>query len=127
MRRITAKNSKPEMIVRRLLRSLGYGYRLHGAGLPGKPDIVMKKRKTVIFVHGCFWHRHPEPSCRLARMPKSRLDYWLPKLETNATSDAKVKSDLEATGWRVHTVWECQLKDLDALAVDLAALLGPPR
>ncbi|MCP4115877.1 MAG: DNA mismatch endonuclease Vsr [Desulfobacteraceae bacterium] len=107
------KDTKPEMIVRRLLHGLGYRYRLHVKDLPGKPDLVFKSRKKVIFVHGCFWHRHE--GCKLARLPKSRLDFWRPKLEGNKNRDRRNQVDLQKMGWKYMVIWECQIKDLDCL------------
>src|ERR1039457_627964 len=114
MSRIKGRNTKPELAVRSLLHRMGYRFRLHKADLPGKPDIVLSRYKTVIFVHGCFWHRHKD--CRFAYTPKSRTEFWLKKLESNVIRDIQVKSDLELLGWRVITVWECELRDLAQLA-----------
>lgn len=83
MSKVRGKDTKPELIARRMLHAMGYRYRLQAKDLPGRPDIVFRRRRKVIFVHGCFWHRHPDPECKLARLPKSRLDFWLPKLERN--------------------------------------------
>ncbi|MGR3467010.1 MAG: very short patch repair endonuclease [Shimia sp.] len=127
MAAIRAKGMKPEMAVRRLVHAMGYRYRLHRKDLPGKPDLVFGPRRKVIFVNGCFWHRHEDPDCKIARLPKSRLDYWLPKLERNVARDAAACKALEAAGWDVFEVWECQTKrgDLDALADRLRDFLGP--
>ena len=127
MAAIRAKGMKPEMAVRRLVHAMGYRYRLHRKDLPGKPDLVFGPRRKVIFVHGCFWHRHKDPDCKIARLPKSRLDYWLPKLERNVARDAAAREALEAAGWDVFEVWECQIKrgDLNALADRLRDFLGP--
>jgi DNA mismatch endonuclease (patch repair protein) len=122
MSRIKGRNTKPELAVRSLLHRMGYRFRLHKADLPGKPDIVLSRYKTVIFVHGCFWHRHKD--CRFAYTPKSRTDFWLKKLESNVIRDIQVKSDLELLGWRVITVWECELRDMDQLSRKIAAELG---
>lgn len=111
MRRVRGGDTRPELLVRRLIHSMGYRYRLHARELPGRPDIVFRKRKRAIFVHGCFWHRHPDPSCKRARLPKTRLDFWLPKLDGNRRRDAANVERLEATGWRVLLVWECELRD----------------
>jgi DNA mismatch endonuclease, patch repair protein len=108
MARVRDKNSRPELYVRKLVFGLGYRYRLHAKDLPGRPDIVFKKLRKVIFVHGCFWHRHS--ACSLARLPKSRLDFWLPKLEGNRKRDEKNKRALSRDGWKVLTIWECQLE-----------------
>jgi len=101
------------MLVRKLAHAMGYRYRLHSKDLPGKPDLVFRSRKRVIFVHGCFWHRHP--GCSLARLPKSREDFWLPKLEANRQRDLKTESALRERGWGVLTIWECELGDIDKL------------
>lgn len=109
MSRIRSKDSKPELEVRRLVHGMGFRYRLHRKDVPGKPDIVFGSRKKVIFVHGCFWHRHNDSACKLSRLPKSRLDFWLPKLERNAVRDAENSARLEALGWDEMIVWECQV------------------
>ena len=109
MSRVRAKDTTPEMVVRRLVHGLGYRYRLHVKGLPGKPDLVFPGRRKVILVHGCFWHRHTDPECRLARLPKSRLDFWLPKLEGNRRRDALNREKLERMGWQVMILWECMV------------------
>ena len=110
MARVRHQDTKPEMIVRRIIHRLGFRYRLHDRRLPGSPDLVFKSRRKVIFVHGCFWHRHPDPDCNLARMPKSRLDFWTPKLEGNRARDVRHQSELEAIGWGYLVVWECELR-----------------
>ncbi|MCH9012468.1 MAG: DNA mismatch endonuclease Vsr [Proteobacteria bacterium] len=120
MQAVRGKDTGPEWTVRRLLHGLGYRYRLHRKDLPGKPDLVFPARKKAIFVHGCFWHAH---GCRYGRLPKSRLDYWLPKLERNKERDADRTDRLEALGWHVLTVWQCETKDTDALAARLTAFL----
>ena len=106
---IRSKNTKPELIVRRIARSLGYQFRLHVSGLPGKPDLVFQKIRKVIFVHGCYWHRHP--GCDLARLPKSNLHFWVPKLTGNRRRDVRNISQLRRDKWKVSVVWECQLKN----------------
>jgi DNA mismatch endonuclease (patch repair protein) len=123
MGRIAGRDTKPEMVVRRLLHAMGYRYRLHARNLPGKPDIVFRSRRKAILVHGCFWHRHPDPACRLARLPKSRLDFWLPKLDANRERDIAAVARLEAMGWKVLLVWECQLRDRDHLSTMLRAFV----
>lgn len=119
MGRIRGRDTKPEMVVRGLLHGMGFRYRLHAKDLPGRPDIVFRGRRAAIFVQGCFWHRHSDPACRLARLPKSRLDFWLPKLEGNRARDLANFDRLEAMGWRVLLVWECQLKDREQLGNEL--------
>ena len=115
MGRVRGQDTKPEMVVRRLIHGMGYRYRLHAKDLPGRPDIVFRKRKKAIFIHGCFWHRHPDPACKLARLPKTRLDFWLPKLEGNRQRDIANVERLEAMGWQVLLVWECELRDREQL------------
>ncbi|MCW2349168.1 very short patch repair endonuclease [Sphingobium sp. B12D2B] len=115
MSRVRGRNTGPEMVVRRLLHGMGYRYRLHAKELPGRPDIVFRKRRIAIFVHGCFWHRHPDPNCKLARLPKSRLDFWLSKPEGNRARDLANVEKLEAAGWRVLLVWECELGNKEQL------------
>jgi DNA mismatch endonuclease, patch repair protein len=109
MARVRSKNSRPELFVRKLVFAMGYRYRLHAKDLPGQPDLVFRKLRKVIFVHGCFWHRHT--SCALARLPKSRLDFWVPKLEGNKRRDRRTNRALGKEGWKVLTVWECQVKN----------------
>ncbi len=107
---IRSKGMKPEMTVRRLLHSMGYRYRLHRRDLPGKPDLVFPGRRKVIFVHGCFWHQHADPSCKIVRRPKSNREYWLPKLEQNVIRDAENRARLEELGWQVLVIWECEVR-----------------
>ena len=127
MRAIRSKDMKPEMAVRHLAHSMGYRFRLHRKDLPGKPDMVFPGRRSVIFVHGCFWHQHPDPNCKDARLPKSNTGYWQPKLERNQIRDAEHESALRALGWRVLVIWECQIKDETALRQNLLAFLGVTR
>lgn len=124
MSRVKGKHTKPELRVRRLVHSMGYRYRLHGSNLPGKPDMVFAGRKAVIFVHGCFWHRHPDPSCRLARQPKSRTEFWGPKLASNQARDERNRAALLSSGWRVLEIWECQLSESEKLAGVIRDFLG---
>lgn len=116
MSRVKSGDTKPEMRVRKLIHGMGYRYRLHRKDLPGTPDLVFPSRRKVIQVHGCFWHRHPDPDCPLARLPKSKLDFWLPKLEGNRERDQRNEKKLREMGWRQLVIWECQLKDETALA-----------
>jgi DNA mismatch endonuclease (patch repair protein) len=111
MRRVKGRDTAPEIAVRRILRTAGIGYRLGGAGLPGRPDLVMKGRRATVFVHGCFWHGHDCP--RGARKPKVNAAYWTAKIDRNRARDAAARSALEASGWRVVTVWECEMKAAD--------------
>lgn len=121
MARIRATDTKPEMVVRRLVHRMGYRYRLHAKGLPGHPDLAFKARRKVIFVHGCFWHQH---GCRQYRMPRTRTDFWGPKLHGNKVRDARVRRALHDLGWEVLVVWECQTKDVAKLKDALSAFLG---
>jgi DNA mismatch endonuclease, patch repair protein len=129
MRRVKGKDTSPELAVRKALTALGARYRLHRADLPGKPDIVLPGRRLALFVHGCFWHGHDCP--RGARVPKQNRDYWVAKIDRNRARDAKSHEALVALGWRVETIWECELKDAAALEARLASLLrchsGKPR
>lgn len=109
MSRIRSKDSKPEMIVRRFLHQHGFRYRLHVRDLPGKPDLVLKKYRSVIFVHGCFWHGHE--GCKYFVVPKTRKEWWLTKINTNRLKDLKNVLSLAERGWRVIEIWECELKD----------------
>ena len=108
MSRIRGKNTKPEMLVRQYLHAHGLRYRLHTKTLPGKPDVVLPKYHTVVFVNGCFWHRHE--NCRYFVVPKTRTEFWLDKIGRNVTKDQKQHAELQSQGWRVLTVWECELK-----------------
>lgn len=110
MSNIRAKGMKPEMVVRRLTHAMGYRYRLHRKDLPGKPDLVFPNRRKVIFVHGCFWHQHADPACKIARRPQSNQDYWLPKLDRNVARDAEHKARLAELGWDVLVLWECEVE-----------------
>jgi DNA mismatch endonuclease (patch repair protein) len=108
---IRSKNTKPEISIRRRLHGLGFRYRLHGRGLPGKPDIVLPRYGAVVFVHGCFWHGH---DCRFFKEPKTRAEFWRAKIESNRANDRKHQATLMGKGWRVATVWECAVrKDAD--------------
>lgn len=108
MSRIRSKDTKPELMVRRILHSLGYRYRLHVKELPGKPDIVLKKFNAIIFIHGCFWHLHED--CNEGRIPNTRRDYWEKKLTGNKIRDDKHIADLKKIGWRVIRIWECEIE-----------------
>lgn len=121
MARVRSKHTRPELMVRRLTHAMGYRYRLHGNDLPGRPDLVFRSAKKVIFVNGCFWHRHN--ACALARLPKSRVEFWLPKLEKNRVRDIRNRRALARRGWKVLTVWECQLKDIERLRTRIERFL----
>lgn len=110
MSRVRGKDTGPELAVRRMTHAMGFRYRLHRNDLPGAPDLVFKKKRKVIFVHGCFWHRHSAPECPFARMPKSRQAFWGPKLEANRQRDISNESKLADLGWSVLVVWECELR-----------------
>lgn len=111
MRRIKSKDMKPELLVRSIVHGMGYRYRLHRKDLPGKPDLVFGPKRKVIFVHGCFWHGHERKGCRDARRPKSNIDYWNPKLARNKERDAERAAQLQANGWDVLVIWECETQD----------------
>ncbi|MFJ5240102.1 very short patch repair endonuclease [Pseudomonas neuropathica] len=107
MARIKGSNTRPEIALRKVLHSLGLRYRLNGLGLPGKPDLVFPRYKAVVFVHGCFWHRHS--NCNIATTPKSNTEFWVQKFEKNVARDNRVTSSLKAAGWKVFIVWECEV------------------
>lgn len=111
MSRVGSKNTRPELAVRSFLHRRGFRYSLHSKNLPGKPDIVLRKYKTAIFVHGCFWHGHDDPNCKLARTPKSRVEFWTKKVRNNKERDEKAAIALKNLGWNVVIVWECELKN----------------
>lgn len=119
---IRSKETKPEVFVRSVLHRLGFRFRKNVKTLPGKPDIVLPKYKTVIFVHGCFWHQHK--GCRRSTIPKSNTDYWIPKLSGNIKRDIQHKADLKKLGWNVEVVWECETKDTDKLMKKLKKIFA---
>lgn len=124
MRRVKGADTGPELTVRRALTGLGARYRLHRKDLPGRPDVVLPGRRLAIFVHGCFWHGHD--CARGARIPKQNRDYWLAKVGRNRARDAAAGSALAALGWRVETIWECELKDPADLQARLRGMLQAP-
>ena len=111
MSRIKSGNTRPEIVVRSLLHNMGYRFRLHRKDLPGKPDIVLPRFKSVIFVHGCFWHRHK--GCKNAASPKTKKTFWREKFKANVIRDKKVQEELNSMGWKILIIWECELPDLD--------------
>jgi DNA mismatch endonuclease, patch repair protein len=122
MRRVKGRDTGPEWTVRRLMWRMGARYRLNRADLPGRPDIVLSGRRLAVFVHGCFWHGHD--CARGARVPKANRPYWTAKIARNRARDAASRAALEASGWRVETIWECELKHRPALELRLRAMLG---
>lgn len=126
MAAIGAKDTKPEMLVRRSLHSLGYRYRLHRRDLPGRPDLVFSSRRKIVEVRGCFWHHHPDPKCVNAVLPKTRADWWKAKLETNARRDEKNLASLSQLGWSTFIVWECELRYSDQVIARLRRFLDAP-
>ncbi|WP_354581926.1 DNA mismatch endonuclease Vsr [Hymenobacter sp. UYP22] len=127
MSRIKGKDTKPELVVRRYLHGQGFRFRLHQKELPGKPDIVLPRYRTAVFVHGCFWHGHE--GCRYFVTPKTRTDFWMNKIGRNVANDLKQHGELAAHGWRVITVWECELKAharQETLASLVDNITGPP-
>jgi DNA mismatch endonuclease, patch repair protein len=122
MARVRKKDSKPELVVRKLAHRLGYRFRLHRSDLPGTPDLIFPRMRKAIFVHGCFWHRH---NCALAgKVPSKRQEYWLPKLRRNTERDADVQRELVALGWEVPTIWECETREERDMATRLKGFLG---
>lgn len=125
MQAVKSENTSPEMRVRRLLHALGYRYRLHQKELPGRPDLVFPGRRKVVFVHGCFWHGHD--CARGARVPKTNRDYWVGKVARNRARDEKNRRELEAAGWKVLAIWECELRDEAEAIQRLTRFLGTPK
>ena len=123
MRQVKGKDTAPEMVVRRMLHAAGYRFRLHRKGLPGKPDLVFPARRKAIFVHGCFWHGH---GCKIGQLPKSRHEFWGPKIARNKQRDAENLVALAPLDWQVLTVWQCEIQSREALAQRLGDFLGPP-
>lgn len=121
MQSVRTKDTGPERTVRRLLHREGYRFRLHPPNLPGRPDIVLPRHRKAIFVHGCFWHGH---GCQIGKLPKSRLEYWRPKIAANRARDAKKAEELAALGWDVMVIWQCETKDPGRLLDALVAFLG---
>ena len=124
MSRIRMRDTKPELVVRKTVHRLGYRFRIHKRDLVGKPDLVFSRLRKIIFVHGCFWHQHA--GCKYARKPKTGREYWLPKLAGNVARDRRVRGALQADGWRILTLWECELRDIAKLEGRLARFLSRP-
>ncbi|WP_201864464.1 very short patch repair endonuclease [Microvirga soli] len=123
MQSVRSKNTGPEMIVRRIAHALGYRFRVHRRDLPGTPDLVFPSRRKAIYVHGCFWHGH---GCPKGKLPKSRPEFWIPKIARNKERDADTVAAMEAMGWETLTLWQCETKDRDAVVKALVDFLGPP-
>ncbi|MFP7754561.1 very short patch repair endonuclease [Thermodesulfobacteriota bacterium B35] len=121
MSRIKSRDTKPEMLVRSLLHRKGYRFRLHKKDLPGKPDIVLPRFRKIIFVHGCFWHRHP--NCKFAYTPKSHTEFWEKKFTDNIKRDQQAVNSLRKMGWSVHIIWECETKRIDYLSQRLDEIM----
>ncbi len=119
------RDTKPELRVRRFLHAAGLRYRLHQRVATARPDMVFPARRTVVFVHGCIWHRHPDPGCPLTRTPKSRIDFWTAKFAENVARDARQEAALMAAGWRVLTIWECETTDAVRLTALADAIRAP--
>ena len=124
MSRIRSKDTSPEMAVRRIVHGLGFRYRLHRKDLPGKPDLTLPRLKKVIFVHGCFWHQHDDPKCKIVRKPKSRKDYWYPKLRRNVERDREHQKRLKKLGWQFILIWECEVENTSKLTRKLSEFLN---
>jgi len=122
MSRIKSSNTKPEIIVRSLLHNMGYRFRLHRKDLPGKPDIVLPRYKSVIFVHGCFWHRHK--GCKNAASPKTKKTFWREKFRANVERDRKVQKEMKSMGWKIQIIWECELSDPEEVRKSLKSHLN---
>jgi DNA mismatch endonuclease (patch repair protein) len=125
MRRIASKDTRPEMLVRRLVHGMGYRYRLHAKDVAGKPDLVLRPRKKAIFVHGCFWHQHP--GCREGRVPGSRQEYWIAKLRRNVERDCENLSRLQEQGWQTFVIWECETRNEEELKKRICGFLEQGR
>lgn len=122
MSRVRGKDTTPELAVRRLVHSLGFRFRLHRSDLPGKPDLTFPGRSAVIFVHGCFWHRHTD--CAKATVPQTRRDFWLQKLERNVLRDEQAIDALHRAGWKTLVVWECELKEMASVSAKIESFLS---
>jgi DNA mismatch endonuclease, patch repair protein len=123
MSRIKGRDTKPELIVRKMISAMGYRYRLYRKDLPGKPDIVFVSKRKVIFIHGCYWHGH---NCKKGKLPKSNISFWKDKIETNKVRDKKNIRELKLLGWTVLTIWQCQLKKTLAVCKRIVDFLELP-
>lgn len=123
MQSVAQKNTGPEIVVRRIAHALGYRFRLHRKDLPGRPDLVFPGRRKVVFVHGCFWHGH---GCPKGRLPKSRPEFWVPKIEGNKARDLRAEQALVDLGWETLTLWQCETKTREVIEAKLREFLGPP-
>lgn len=124
MAAIRSKGMKPERLVRSLAHQLGYRFRLHAKDLPGKPDLVFRSKRKAVFVHGCFWHQHDKAACPDARLPKSNTQYWMPKLQRNVVRDAQARAALQADGWKVLVIWDCETSSLSNVRQRLLRFLS---
>ena len=122
MSAIKSKNTKPEIAVRKLLHSMGYRFRLHRKDLPGSPDIVLPKYKTVIFVHGCFWHRHE--NCKYASIPKTRKEFWESKFKANVKRDKEIQEKIKNIGWKYVVIWECEARNIESIEEKIKRFLN---
>ncbi|WP_456734323.1 very short patch repair endonuclease [Bradyrhizobium sp. USDA 3364] len=125
MSKIKRANTKPELAVRRILTELGYRYRIHLAGVPGRPDVAFTKRKKAVLVHGCFWHAHDD--CPLFKLPSSRREFWERKFANNKARDGRLLQEAQAAGWKTLVVWECEVSDTARVSKRLRRFLGPPK
>lgn len=121
MAAVRSKNTSTELTVRRLIHGMGYRFRLHNKSLPGSPDLVFPSRRKVIFVHGCFWHRHAR--CRYSTTPKTRVAFWMEKFEKNVARDRRIRRELKKLGWDILQIWQCELSDLERVAKRIGAFL----
>ena len=122
MSRVKGRDTRPEKLVRSLLHRMGYRFRLHRKDLPGKPDVVLPKHRKIVFVHGCFWHGHE--GCRRASRPKSNVEFWNRKIDANIERDARAQRELESSGWKILTVWQCETHDVPMLRERLETFLS---
>lgn len=125
MARVRGRDTKPEMLVRRMLHAMGYRYRVQASGVPGRPDVAFTRRRAAVFVHGCFWHGHH--CARGSRVPRANAEFWRAKIARNRARDAEVVARLGTAGWKALVVWECELGDREEVAARLREFLGPVR